>query len=204
MMPSHNAVLPPVCRERGGWCVIRELPEDWEAMKAWSEKLGLEYTGQGLPGLTQEVFLHLIRGKRKQPTFSQKKHMLATQGGKCVLRGEEGQFGFDHTPPMSQVLAGERQVFRALRRPCHQEVTAAQGEGTRLESRFSPQAWREYVESPRPPPLVFQPERAGEDLQVSCEIDVIRCRRSALTPWPVLNFRCSLVWTASSTFRRKA
>jgi hypothetical protein len=28
-----------------GWCVIRELPEDWEIMQAWSEKLGVESTG---------------------------------------------------------------------------------------------------------------------------------------------------------------
>ena len=82
-----------------GWCVIRELPEDWEVTQAWSEKLGVEYTGQGLPGLTQEVFLHLIRGKRKQPTFSQKKQILANQGGKCALCGEEGQFEFDHHRP---------------------------------------------------------------------------------------------------------
>ena len=164
-----------------GWCVVRELPQHWEIMQKWAEGFGVEYKGQGLPGLTQEVFLHLLRGKRKTPTFSQKKQILAAQGGKCLLCGEEGAMEFDHHPPLRQLLAGEEQKFRALCKACHQEVTQAQGGAIRLESRFSPRAWREFVQSPRPPPLVFQPERPGEDLEVACEIDVIRCRRSALT-----------------------
>ena len=83
--------------------------------------------GQGLPGLTQEVFLHLRRGKRRQPTWAQKKEILAAQGGNCKLCGEEGQFEFDHHPPLRQLLAGEEQKFRALCRACHHKVTQAQG-----------------------------------------------------------------------------
>ena len=51
----------------------------------------------------------------------------------------------------------------------------------RLESRFSHKSWKEYVESPRPPPLVFQPERAGQDVTPTLEVDKVRCRMSALS-----------------------
>jgi hypothetical protein len=173
-----------------GWCVIRELPDDFNLMKTWCESLGVEYRGQGLPTLILEVFQHLTKGKRRQPTLAQRRQILKDQGGKCALCAEETALEFDHQPPMRQVLEGQAQHFRGLCYLCHKEVTAAQGGTITLESHFSPTAWRDYVQSPQPPPLVWQPERPNEDLEVSCEVDVIRCRRSALMSpavkeWPV-------------------
>ena len=174
---------------QAGWCVIRELPAEHGLFQWWCETLGVEYRGQNLPGLTLEVFEHLLRGRRKQPTLAQRRQIVAEQEGKCALCGEEGQLEFDHQPPVRQVLAGQPQEFRGLCRHCHQEVTEAQGGTIRLESRFSKPAWRDYVMSPRAPPLIWQPEKPGEDLPV-CEVDVIRCRRNALmhpavAEWPV-------------------
>ena len=166
---------------RSGWCIIRELSENHELMEAWAESVGVEYRGQGLPGLSQEVFTTLLRCKRRQPTLAQRREILLRQAGKCALCDEVTALEFDHQPPLRQLLAGQPQVFRGLCRPCHAEATEAQGGSVRLESRFNARAWREYVESPRAPPLVFQPEKPGCEEEVSCEIDVIRCRRSALT-----------------------
>ncbi|WP_353213255.1 AAA family ATPase [Rhodovarius sp.] len=172
-----------------GWCVIKEVPQDFELMKAWCEKLGVEYRGQGLPSLTLEVFQHLLGPKRKQPTLAERRSIVARQGGRCALCSEEADLEMDHDPPLRELVIGQPQVFRGLCKPCHQEVSASQGSSVRLESRFSPQAWRDYVTTARPPPLIWQPEKAGSE-EVSCEVDVIRCRMHALKypavkEWPV-------------------
>jgi hypothetical protein len=165
---------------RSGWCVIRELPDGWEVLRDWASELGVEYTGQGLPAVTLEVFQTLLKGKRRQPTRLEKREILMRQDQKCALCGCEATLEFDHLGPVRQLVHGQPQIFRAICRPCHQEVTAAQGGCPRLESRFSPRAWKEYVCTARAPPLVWQPEKAGTEDLVNCEIDVIRCRRNAL------------------------
>ena len=73
------------------------------------------------------------------------------------------------------------QPLRGLCRSCHQEVTEAQDGTPTLESRFNRRAWKHYVESPRPPPFVFQPERPGQEAPVVFEVDKVRCRMSALS-----------------------
>ena len=87
--------------------MVRELPEDWEEMAAWSEKLGVDYCGERLPGLAYKVFQSLLKASRRTPNKL--------------------------------------------------EITPLEGGGRALESRFSRTAWEQYVETPRPPPLVWQP-----------------------------------------------
>ena len=167
-----------------GWRVIRELPEEKDELVKWCHALGMEYRGQGVAGLALEVFTTLLKGCRKQPTIRQKKEVLARQMGKCALCGHlsefPGQLEFDHQPPVRQILGDTEQHFRGLCRGCHAEVTESQGGTMRLESRFSRKAWTAYVESQRPPPFVFQPERPGQDIPVTLETDKVRCRKSAL------------------------
>ena len=177
-----------------GWCVVKELPRDWEMHQEWAEKLGVDYCGENLPGLSLKAFTTLLKGRRRQPTLKQRKEVLDRQESKCAMCGHEGQLEFDHVPPVRQVMGDSAQHFRALCKPCHQEVTRAQGGSVHLESRFNRRAWDAYVLSPKPPPLVFQPERPGAEDVPNCEIDIVRCRRSALfapacKSWPVF---CSL------------
>ena len=122
---------------RSGWCVIREVPEGWDVLEEWCNDLGVEYSGQGLPGLTLQVFTTLLKGGRRQPNAREKQELLTLQDNKCALCGCEAQLEFDHVGPMRQLLRGQPQVFRAI---CnyHQEVTASQGGTPRLESRLSP------------------------------------------------------------------
>jgi hypothetical protein len=57
---------------RSGWCVIRTPPEGADVLEEWAHELGVEYHGQGLPSLTMEVFLTLLKGKRRQPTLGRR------------------------------------------------------------------------------------------------------------------------------------
>ena len=52
-------------------------------------------------------------------------------------------------------------------------------DGDQLASHFELEVWQQYVESPRPPPLVARLRKASsaEGLEIA---DVVRCRRSAL------------------------
>ena len=69
-------------RAKGGQCVIRELPEDWELLQAWAKGLGLHYRGQRLASLSFEAFSTLVKAPRITPSQRQKKLLLAEQGGK--------------------------------------------------------------------------------------------------------------------------
>ncbi len=73
-----------------GWCVIKQLPENWEMHQKWAEKLGVDYCGEGLPGLSLKVFTTLLKGRRRQPTLKQRKEVLERQGSKCALCDHEG------------------------------------------------------------------------------------------------------------------
>ena len=71
-------------------------------------------------------------------------------------------------------------MFQALCAACHREKTDQQGNPARtLVSRTSPRVWREYVETKRPPPLVWSPHAHTETAKL-VELDVCRCRKSAL------------------------
>ena len=97
-----------------------------------------------------------------QPTRLEKREILMRQDQKCALCGCEATLEFDHLGPVRQLVHGQPQIFRAICRPCHQEVTAAQGGCPRLESRFSPRAWREYVCTARAPPPGLATREGGD------------------------------------------
>ena len=53
-------------------------------------------------------------------------------------------------------------------------------DGDQLASHFELEVWKQYVASPRPPPLVAKLRDCKGDATVAHVADVIRCRRSAL------------------------
>ena len=177
-----------------GECVLRQRPEEHEAIQAWLRRVdcGVEWRGERLPSITQRVLLALLKAQRATPREDAKRSILARQRGACAECGEAlTEIEWDHVEPLRQLPAGSEQKFQALCPACHGEKSQREGGSFGLESRFSRRAWKEYVESPRPPPLVWQPHAAGgtcggpemKDAGGACgavEIDVRRCRQNAL------------------------
>ena len=176
-------------RAKGGQCVIRELPEDWELLQAWAKGLGLHYRGQRLASLSFEAFSTLVKAPRITPSQRQKKLLLAEQGGKCAACGQQigaGCAEFDHIVPVRQAFAGQQQRFQALCFECHQMKTQTESmQPTSLESRFTRSVYDAYVRSPKQPPLVFQARAPGSGPLEG--VDVVRCRRNGLAnaPFPL-------------------
>ena len=167
-----------------GACRIRELPPDAHEIQAWLQALpvDVEYRGQRLPSITQEVFLALLKAERRTPGPDERKRLLEEYDNKCALCGGifDGDLEWDHVAPLRGTARGARQLFHPICSSCHQEKTALEGRQDRtLESCFSEHAWHSYAESPRPPALVWSPHSAKEGLEL-LELDVRRCRRNAL------------------------
>ena len=104
-------------------CVIRELCEDAQAqvLQQWTERLGVPYRGQRLAGISLDVFLHLLQGKRED-TQSRREELLARQQGMCKLCGAPiamGTFEIDHVIPVAQSVSGQQQELQALCLECH-------------------------------------------------------------------------------------
>jgi 5-methylcytosine-specific restriction endonuclease McrA len=152
-----------------GMCVIRQLPQDADAIQRWLAALPvqLEYRGEGLPSITERIFNALLKSERRSPSPSERQRILSEQDNRCYLCG--GIFDglndveFDHVTPLRQTVRGQRQIFAAACSSCHLEKTQMESRQDRtLESRFAPHVWQEYVQSPRPPALVFESHRGDE------------------------------------------
>ncbi|CAE8607610.1 unnamed protein product, partial [Polarella glacialis] len=156
---------------------------DQDRIAAWLARLPREipWCGERLPSITQKVFFELLRAERCTPGAAQKVQILAEQDGRCVECGGvfDGDIEWDHIVPLRQTVQGAPQVFQAICASCHMDKTQLSGSQARtLNSSFSAPVWEAYVSSPRPPPLVWSAhEHNGNQL---CELDVRRCRRSAL------------------------
>ena len=169
-----------------GECVIRERPPEAEAIQAWTGALNVEWCGERLPAATLKVLLSLLKARRREPGEAEKAALLAKQRHRCAECG--GKFDddveFDHIAPLRQTAAGAEQRFQALCASCHAEKTRREGGALSLDSRFSRRAWAAYVETPRPPPLVWQPGSGDTCADASTgglELDVRRCRRNAMS-----------------------
>ena len=171
-----------------GLCVIRELAPDMEAIERFVGKLPIDipWCGEGIPGLTQKVLNALLKSERKYPTVATRAHILEAQQHSCNMCGStfQGDLEWDHVAPLHSTCQGTEQVFQAVCSACHAEKTALQGEIARsLVSPTSRHVWRNYVETKRPPPLVWSPHAPSEKAKL-CELDIIRCRRNALLHCP--------------------
>ena len=166
-----------------GDCVIKEAPEDAEAIEGWLERLGrpVDWNKERLPALANRVFLALLAAERRTPTAAEKEAILLRQFGRCaacsgILEADDTEF--DHVAAVKTLVRGQRQAYQALCLGCHAEKTSLDGGWRSIESRFSKGAWDDYVRSPKMPPLSWQPH--APQALASVELDVRRCRRNAL------------------------
>jgi len=167
-----------------GACVVRELPPDQEAIRQFLERLPRRVTwcGEGLPALTQKVLLELLRADRESPSADVRARVLEEQHQVCNSCGAafHGDLEWDHIAPLRSLCTGTEQSYQAICAACHREKTDQQANPARtLVSRTSTRVWREYVETKRPPPLVWSPHVHSETATL-CELDVCRCRKNAL------------------------
>ena len=169
--------------------MIRSLDHS-QAMNQFVQNIEVPWHGERLPGYTLKCLLQLLDPKRRPPTAKEKQAILKAQDRECALCGGIFDYDeeFDHVAPLRETLKAQPQTYQAVCSSCHAEKTKAQQTTRSIESRFSKRSWDQYVLSPRPPPLVWQPNRQGEAIseeESHIEFDVIRCRRSSLSSRPL-------------------
>ncbi len=138
--------------------------------------------GERLPAMAAKVLMELLKAERQTPSPELKKDILKLQGNNCIECGGafDNDVEWDHVVPLRSCLSGAAQEFQALCATCHLTKTELEGKADRtLVSRFSLSTWNNYVATPRPPPLVWNPREFKDD-ESSFEIDVRRCRRNAM------------------------
>ncbi|CAE8596110.1 unnamed protein product, partial [Polarella glacialis] len=114
---------------------------------------------------------------------------------KCAECGGvfDGDIEWDHVVPLSHTVKGADQTFLAICAGCHLDKTQMEGQQDRtLSSIFRKSTWDDYMTTPRPPPLVWQAHDYGPLEGELLELDMRRCRRSAMAysahDWAVFNF----------------
>jgi hypothetical protein len=169
---------------RRGSCVIRKQIEHREEIQEWLRRLPREvaWNAEALPALTHKVLNELLRAERRSCPAEQRKAILQQQNHQCALCGGifDDDVEWDHKNPLQQTIRGQETNWQAICASCHVEKTGLEGKQDRtLESSFSLPVWKDYVESPRPPPVVtwLHLWKEGEE---TLELDVRRCRRNAL------------------------
>ena len=116
------------------------------------------------------------------PSPDEKRRIVADQQGLCKMCGSllGSDLEIGHIAPVKRIFWASRQLYQALCAPCHSLKSADESDQvTSIESRFSARAWMHYVESARPPPLVFEAHKSDPD-KPYCGIDVVRCRMNGL------------------------
>ncbi len=168
-----------------GTCVIRKEIEQQEEIEGWLQRLPrpVPWTAEALPALTHKVFNELLKSERRSCPSELRKEILRQQNHQCALCGGifDDDVEWDHKNPLQQTIKGQEVKWQAICASCHVEKTGLEGKQDRtLESSFSLPVWKDYVESPRPPPVVTWLHAWGEETEETLEFDVCRCRRNAL------------------------
>jgi len=168
-----------------GSCVIRKHIEHREEIERWLQKLPrpVAWNAEALPALTHKVLNELLKVERRRCPAEQRRSILAAQNNQCALCGGifDDDVEWDHKNPLQQTIKGQATTWQAVCASCHVEKTGLEGKQDRtLESTFSLPVWKEYVETPRPPPVVTWLHSWSEEAQETFELDIRRCRRNAL------------------------
>jgi hypothetical protein len=106
---------------------IHGMPERWEEMQAWCDRLSLEYRGEGLPATALKALQALVRRNRERVYLDgpQEAEMIEQYGLRCASCGaSSSQLGWDHAARHSESF-GEPE-FRQLCPTCHKEKTATE------------------------------------------------------------------------------
>ncbi len=177
------------CTKRLGACTggvhLHAMPDHSYEIARWVARLdcGLIYRGEGLPNIALKWLHRLVKQGREREwlTGEQKAELVEQFDHKCALCGARSStLEFDHIARHSEGY-GE-QEFQPLCSACHRVKTDTEAkthDEDHLASHFEKSVYEQYVDSPRPPPLVHR-VRALTSL-VGLEIaDVRRCRKNAL------------------------
>ena len=167
-----------------GACVVRERPDDDEAIVDWLSRLplDLEYRGERLAAVALKVFLTLLKAERVWLDSSQKAALVKSQDGRCAICTGifDGDVEFDHVSTLKSTLKGQQQVFQAICSSCHAEKTQLESsQDAGLVSYFNRRAFKSYVESPKMPPLVYE-VHSSDRSKPYIGLDAVRCRKSGL------------------------
>ena len=170
-----------------GTITVHGVPQRAQEIQHWLERLGLDipYRGEGLPAISHTVLLHLLRCRERVfLAGEQKATLLEEYGFKCALCGGTAQtFEWDHKASFATCLEEQTpESFWPLCPACHTQKTSDESkawDSDILASHFEQGVWEQYVDSPRPPPLVWRYKECPD--VTGCEIaDVRRCRKRAL------------------------
>ena len=162
---------------------VHGLPEKWQEIQEWAERLGFEYRGEGLPGCALKVLQGLVRRGRERVYLDgqQKADLLEQFDHRCASCGSRSShFDWDHVARLSESFGA--QEFQPLCAQCHREKTTGESralDASLLTSAFCKETWDKYVLSPRQPPLVYCARELPETLDGFEIADVRRCRKRA-------------------------
>jgi len=165
------------------------MPESWEEIDLWVQKLdcGIVYQGQGMAGTSLKVLNHLIRAGRERVYLDgeAKAELLEKYDHKCGTCGARGALEFDHIARVSDCHGDQGiDAFRPACFACHAELTLLESrkhEDDELSSQFEKAVWDQYVLTPRAQALVYKAKELDPCEIAACEIvDVRRCRMNAL------------------------
>ena len=167
-----------------GACVVRERPEDHEAIIDWLSRLPIDvdYRGERLAAITHKVFLQMLKPERTWLDSSQKAALVKRQDGRCAICTGifDGDVEYDHISTLKSTIKGVEQVFQAICSSCHSTKTQLESkQDAGLVSYFNRRAFKSYVESPRMPPLVYE-VHSSDRSKPYIGLDAVRCRKSAL------------------------
>ena len=155
------------------------------------------YRGESLASYTHQVVLALIKNKRKKHSNNDRDRILAATGNRCQECGDPGNtwdnvLQIDHPLPLRD-FGDNEQEYNVLCHQCHGHKSYLEAltpfQENPLASVFEPSIYESFVQSPKAKQAVQQLHVPKN--QTPAEIDVRRCRRSALEqnqyPLPVFS-----------------
>ena len=159
--------------------MIKQEIEHEEEIRQWLSNLPrpVSWNAERLPALTQKVLFELLKAERRNCPAEIRKKTLEAQNHNCALCGsgfDGDPTEWDHANPLQQTCKGQETQWQAICAQCHSDKTGLEGKQDRsLESRFSLPVYEAYVQSPRPPPLVFRPHEWKQEEEVIDDITVV-------------------------------
>ena len=110
-----------------GQCIVHSVPHEYAEILQWLDALALDipYRGQGLPGISYQVLLALLRKKQRYYlTGEEKCRLLEEYNHRCAECNGIGELQWDHITALSTSFGEQR--FHPLCTTCHQNKTATE------------------------------------------------------------------------------
>ena len=84
-------------QDYGGRVVtIHSVSPQYESILEFAKLMGIPYRGEGLPGITLQTLLKLVKPVRKNPSKTLRNEIIEEQHGKCAKCGTECRLEMDH------------------------------------------------------------------------------------------------------------